>query len=41
MIEMLVARWVDVPPDHPVIVVGSIGLCGVTVLFMQVVAKLF
>ncbi|WP_296420346.1 double-strand break repair protein AddB [Pseudooctadecabacter sp.] len=40
VIENLIARWADTPPDHPVIVAGSTGSRGATHLFMQAVARL-
>lgn len=40
VIETLVERWADAPPNHPVIVAGSTGSRGATSLFMQTVAKL-
>ncbi|MBS9717676.1 double-strand break repair protein AddB [Pseudohalocynthiibacter aestuariivivens] len=40
VIERLVSRWADSPPDHPVIVAGSTGSRGATHLLMQAVARL-
>ncbi len=40
VIEQLVARWQDAPPDHPIIVAGSTGSRGATQLLMQAVARL-
>ncbi len=40
VVESLIARWVENPPSHPVIVAGSTGSRGATSLFMQAVAKL-
>ncbi|NHX27880.1 double-strand break repair protein AddB, partial [Escherichia coli] len=38
--EMLADRWVQNPPQHPVIVAGSTGSRGATALFMAAVARL-
>jgi double-strand break repair protein AddB len=40
VIERLVARWQEAPPQHPVIVAGSTGSRGATQLLMQAVARL-
>ena len=40
VVEALIARWVENPPSHPVIVAGSTGSRGATSLFMQAVAQL-
>ncbi|HCP81222.1 MAG TPA: double-strand break repair protein AddB [Octadecabacter sp.] len=40
VVEALIARWVQNPPSHPIIVAGSTGSRGATSLFMQAVAKL-
>lgn len=40
VIEALVARWGETPPNHPVIIAGSTGSRGATSLLMQSVAKL-
>jgi double-strand break repair protein AddB len=40
VIETLVDRWAETPPNHPIIVAGSTGSRGATSLFMQAVAKL-
>ena len=40
VIESLIARWEAEPPSHPVIVAGSTGSRGTTLLLMQAVARL-
>ncbi len=40
MVERMVARWETDPPDHPVIVAGSTGSRGTTMMLMQAVARL-
>ncbi len=40
IVERLTGRWVDTPPDHPVIVAGSTGSRGTTQMLMQAVARL-
>ena len=40
VVETLIARWVENPSSHPIIVAGSTGSRGATSLFMQAVAKL-
>ena len=40
VVEQVVRRWQETPPDHPVIVAGSTGSRGATQLLMQEVAKL-
>lgn len=40
VVERLVARWEETPPQHPIIVAGSTGSRGATALFMQAVARL-
>lgn len=40
VVEALVARWAEAPPDHPVIVAGSTGSRGATALFLEAVARL-
>lgn len=40
VIEALVSRWADTPPDHPVIIAGSTGSRGATMALMQAVARL-
>lgn len=40
VIERLAAAWEASPPDHPVILAGSTGSRGTTMLLMQAVAKL-
>ncbi|MFC3119105.1 hypothetical protein ACFOHS_16435 [Jhaorihella thermophila] len=40
MVERMVARWETDPPDHPVIVAGSTGSRGTTLMLMQAVARL-
>lgn len=39
-VEGLIARWQETPPDHPVILAGSTGSRGTTLLLMQAVARL-
>ncbi len=39
-VEIMVARWREQPPSHPVILAGSTGSRGTTALLMQAVAKL-
>jgi ATP-dependent helicase/nuclease subunit B len=40
VIEALIARWAQTPPQHPVIVAGSTGSRGTTRLLMSAVARL-
>lgn len=40
MVETLIARWQVAPPRHPVIVAGSTGSRGTTLMLMQAVARL-
>jgi len=40
VVEGLIARWRDAPPEHPVILAGSTGSRGTTLMLMQAVARL-
>ena len=40
VVETLIARWQDNPPQHPVILAGSTGSRGTTLMLMQAVARL-
>ncbi|MGB5559560.1 MAG: double-strand break repair protein AddB [Paracoccaceae bacterium] len=40
VVERMVDRWRDAPPQHPVLVAGSTGSRGTTALLMQAVARL-
>lgn len=40
MVETIVARWRETPPDAPIILAGSTGSRGTTQLLMQAVAQL-
>ena len=40
VIENLIARWLEVPPQHPIILAGSTGSRGTTMMLMQAVAHL-
>ncbi|WP_170373139.1 double-strand break repair protein AddB [Ruegeria arenilitoris] len=40
VVENLIARWQDAPPQHPVILAGSTGSRGTTLMLMQAVARL-
>ncbi|MEL6642630.1 MAG: double-strand break repair protein AddB [Pseudomonadota bacterium] len=40
VIEALIARWQEAPPDHPVIMAGTTGSRGTTALLMDAVAQL-
>ncbi|WP_299349144.1 double-strand break repair protein AddB [uncultured Shimia sp.] len=40
IVEAMAAKWVISPPDHPVILAGSTGSRGTTMLLMQAIAKL-
>lgn len=40
VVTALADRWVDAPPQHPIIVAGSTGSRGATALFMKAVARL-
>ena len=40
VVETLIARWQETPPQHPVILAGSTGSRGTTLMLMQAVAKL-
>ena len=40
VVENLIARWQDAPPQHPVILAGSTGSRGTTMMLMQAVARL-
>ena len=39
-VETLIARWQQTPPDHPVILAGSTGSRGTTLMLMKAVARL-
>ncbi len=40
VVENLIARWRDAPPQHPVILAGSTGSRGTTLMLMEAVARL-
>ncbi|WP_170405551.1 double-strand break repair protein AddB [Ruegeria arenilitoris] len=40
VVENLIPRWQDAPPQHPVILAGSTGSRGTTLMLMQAVARL-
>lgn len=40
VVEALIDRWVVAPPSHPVILAGSTGSRGTTLMLMEAVAKL-
>ncbi|WP_170426359.1 double-strand break repair protein AddB [Ruegeria arenilitoris] len=40
VVENLIARWQDAPPQHPVILAGSTGSRGTTLMLMEAVARL-
>ncbi|UAB88819.1 double-strand break repair protein AddB [Ruegeria sp. SCSIO 43209] len=40
VVENLIARWEASPPEHPVILAGSTGSRGTTLMLMQAVARL-
>lgn len=40
VVEQHIARWHDAPPDHPVILAGSTGSRGTTLMLMEAVARL-
>ncbi|WP_170459443.1 double-strand break repair protein AddB [Ruegeria arenilitoris] len=40
VVENLIARWQEAPPQHPVILAGSTGSRGTTLMLMQAVAQL-
>ncbi|WP_170342587.1 double-strand break repair protein AddB [Ruegeria arenilitoris] len=40
VVENLIGRWQDAPPQHPVILAGSTGSRGTTLMLMQAVARL-
>ena len=40
VIERLADRWKSAPPDHPIILAGSTGSRGTTMLLMQAIAEL-
>ncbi len=40
VVENLIARWEAAPPEHPVILAGSTGSRGTTLMLMQAVARL-
>jgi len=40
VVEALIDRWRTAPPDHPVILAGSTGSRGTTLMLMQAVARL-
>lgn len=40
VVETLIERWEQVPPTHPVILAGSTGSRGTTLMLMQAVARL-
>lgn len=40
VVETLIARWQDTPPDHPIILAGSTGSRGTTLMLMEAIARL-
>ncbi|MBO9446086.1 double-strand break repair protein AddB [Ruegeria sp. R14_0] len=40
VVENLITRWQDAPPQHPVILAGSTGSRGTTLMLMEAVARL-
>jgi len=40
IVENLIAEWAKTPPEHPVIIAGSTGSRGTTLMLMQAVARL-
>ncbi|MES0862011.1 double-strand break repair protein AddB [Ruegeria sp. SCPT10] len=40
VVEALIARWAEAPPQHPVILAGSTGSRGTTLMLMQAIARL-
>lgn len=40
VVENLIGRWRDAPPEHPVILAGSTGSRGTTLMLMKAVARL-
>ncbi len=40
IVERLIARWAETPPTHPVILAGSTGSRGTTMMLMQAIARL-
>ncbi len=40
IVERLIARWQDSPPQHPIILAGSTGSRGTTLMLMKAVAQL-
>ncbi|MBR9843187.1 MAG: double-strand break repair protein AddB [Rhodobacteraceae bacterium] len=40
VVERLAKRWQETPPEHPIILVGSTGSRGTTMLLMQAIARL-
>ena len=40
LVHALAARWAETPPDHPVILAGSTGSRGTTMLLMEAISKL-
>ncbi len=40
IVENLIARWQEAPPEHPIILAGSTGSRGTTLMLMKAVAQL-
>ncbi|MBV1926194.1 MAG: double-strand break repair protein AddB [Rhodobacteraceae bacterium] len=40
VVENLITRWQDTPPDHPIILAGSTGSRGTTLMLMDAVSRL-
>jgi len=40
VVENLISRWQTTPPDHPIILAGSTGSRGTTLMLMQAIARL-
>lgn len=40
VVENLIARWREAPPQHPIVLAGSTGSRGTTLMLMQAVAQL-
>ncbi len=40
VVEALIARWAEAPPQHPIILAGSTGSRGTTLMLMQAIARL-
>ncbi|MEY8837738.1 double-strand break repair protein AddB, partial [Cribrihabitans sp. XS_ASV171] len=40
IVERLIARWAETPPTHPVILAGSTGSRGTTMMLMEAIARL-